>query len=154
MKILCDLISDKLLSQMVTEDTTIDNVLNLVFVNNKQMINDVDVLVNSGLSDHNLCVVRTNIMAQDSHGDEEVYPYTTSILKYRLLEATEPVWKDLNNFCWEVDWEAMLEDRPAELMTDLLVDKIEEAVVSRCGSLSKANKTTKDSCGHVWQCHV
>ena len=67
-----------------------------------------------------------------------------------MLEAAKPVWKDLNDFYGDFEWEKLFEDRSASSITDLLIDKIEEAVVSMCGSLSKANKPTKHSQGCVF----
>ena len=53
-EILCDLMTDKLLSEIVMERTHLDNVLDLVFVNDEHSVSDVEVLVNSKLSDHNV----------------------------------------------------------------------------------------------------
>ena len=108
-KLLCDVVTDKLLMQMVLEKTRLDNLLDLVFVNNESSILSIKVLHNVGLLDHNLYLVSMNIIALLDSSVEDDFPYFTSIPKYCLLEATDDDWSKLNNFFRNVDWLSLFE---------------------------------------------
>ena len=104
-------------------------------------IPDIKVLHNNSLSYHNLCLVSTNIMALLA---EDEFPYSKSILKYNLLEASDEDWVKLNNYFKDIDWMRIVEDKLLDNITDIIIKTVETAVTVICGSLSQ-DKTMEDN---------
>ena len=81
------------LIQSVTVPTRDNNILDLILVNSEVMIKDIEMIVNSKLSDHNLIVTRVNMTDVNKEEAMKKNFCDTAIPEYNLDEASDEEWE-------------------------------------------------------------
>lgn len=142
-KLLCDVIYEWFLTQKVSENTRLDNLLDLFFTNDDHSIIETEILNNVHLSDHNFIIVRTNLLFLDVSDKDLDYPYSTEIPKYDLLEATDKDWTLLNDHFGSIDWDDLFIGNNLDDITDTLINTIENGVIHVLKEKSSDKKSLK-----------
>ena len=97
-KILYEITNELLLSQIIHENTRLNNIIDLFFTNDEYCIQSIESIKNISFSDHNIMKICTNISFSKQDTSDEDYPYSTEIPRYNLLEGTDDNWSSLNSF--------------------------------------------------------
>ena len=123
--------SDKnFLKQIVTTATRQENILDLVFTNNENIVDSYDTEINSKLSDHNTIQINLNI--EDEKNDKETIlnPYPNKIFEYNLMKGTEEDWirYELIIEDYAKDFEEKSKEENTTEKYDRMIKIIEEAV--------------------------
>ena len=96
-KILCDLIQDLYLHQVIEGRTRKSNLLNLFFCIDLDTIVNHEIIDNVLFSDHAICIVNTLIATEPQKHMKKDKLYSTVIPEYDLMKAEESNWNALNS---------------------------------------------------------
>ena len=136
-------ISQKLFTEQKMKDPTRkNNILDLFFCNDDELIVDQMFIESVITSDHSLNIIRTNINIDGHNNTEKLNknnPYTIDIRKYELLEATNEEWENLQQFLYSQEWIEILQDKSVDVIADIIINKIEEGV-KKCMRLKGVTK--------------
>ena len=125
-KNLIDIVQKHALNQVVKVPTRIENILDLIFVNNVDMIDHVETIENIKVSDHKMIVAHLNVEAANTTQDERKNFCTTSIPRFNLFKATPNQWQKARTELRESKFN--LEASPSDI-TNELIDTIDKIVV-------------------------
>lgn len=144
-KQLCLLIQDLIMEQYVDTCTRGKNLLDLLFSNNCNLISNVTPMDNVLISDHTLCVMDTNIETENiSTKYSKKYLYSTEIMRYALLDASEDDWSDLNNYFNEIDRDNIICDvNDIDKVCDTMINILESGVKQTMKLKEYKKPTTK-----------
>ena len=124
--LLLSFIQDWSLCQEVKEKTHGNNILDLIFTNNTESIDEVEILENFKISDHSMIVAKLH---RDSIKDtEETLKNfcTTQIPKYNLRRASVQSWEAARDQFQKIDFS---DDHSPEELTKDLIEALEKVVV-------------------------
>ena len=130
-KLLLDLSQKLFTEQKMKDPTRKNNILDLFFCNDDELVIDQKFIESVITSDHSLNIIRTNININDQNNMEKPNnnnPYTTEIRLYELLEATDEEWENLRQFFYSHDWIDILQDKSVDEIADIIIKIIEEGV--------------------------
>ena len=74
---------------MIVTPTREDNILDYVMVNKEDFIKDIEIIVNSFLSDHNTIITQVDFDSISTKEDKKVNYCETMIPEYDLMGGTE-----------------------------------------------------------------
>ena len=86
--------------------------MDLVFTNDDSIINNIDQIINSSLSDHNTLIISTSLEARKERTiDISHNYYSTNIQKYNLADADEEDWRRFEMVMNDRDWSTVSRHR-------------------------------------------
>ena len=129
-KLLCEMVQEHFLHQVIKHNTRKNNLIDLVFCNDDELFHDQTVMENILLSDHNIIILKINITKNKMTEDSKENIYSTTIPSYNLLMAEDLEWKNLNDLLQSYDWENIFENHSVDEIVDLLINITEEGIKS------------------------
>ena len=142
--LLIDFAEEFFLQQYVDEGTRQQNILDLIFSNNEQLIIKCSQVTNSKLSDHN------TICADLSYGLKAIEEKTktnfssTKVPEYDTRGADEEEWLRLRKLLETNCWETKFEGKSVSEMTELLLAEIEDKVAKTMKKKSDCEQVNVD----------
>ena len=139
---LVSLIQDWSLTQEVKESTHSGNVLDLLFTNNSDTIEEVEIIENFKVSDHALIIAK---LARDSIKEIEAKKLnfcTTSIPQYNLKGASVECWRKAREDFTEIVFE---DDSDPETLTVKLIESLESVVAANFDVFAPPSRANKKS---------
>ena len=102
--ILCDIMEEFLFKQFIRDPTRKNNILDLFFCNDFNLVEEYQIIENIFYSDQCSIVIETNInnMKEDDI-NEYVNHYSTEIPNYETLDTSPEEWNKLNDFIFNID---------------------------------------------------
>ena len=141
-----DLMSKNFYSQYISQPTRSpgDNTLDLIFINDNNLINDI-LITPTSFSDHHMIRLTTNINLVDDP-TRETNPNPTIPLKTFNFHSEKTNWDNINVYLSDQNWDTTFHNMAIETMVKVLLEKCAEActnnVPARC-TISK-NKIPRD----------
>ena len=145
--LLMEFVSAYCLSQVVSEPTRKNNILDLLFVNNPEIIWKIDI-DDTVVSDHKLLLARTRI--PDGMKNPEVYPELHGFSRLNFFSEMVD-WEKLNRIFLEIDWESEFDAKSVSEILDVLQERLLEECekqIPRKGANRKKVKCTQGSENH------
>ena len=111
-QVLLEFADEFFLHQVITSPTRRNNILDLIFTNNTNIINDQTIICNEKLSDHYFIQLNMNY---DNHVSNETKKEKTNhsktnLNKYDFQAASDELWYRFNLLMQEVNFESMFEN--------------------------------------------
>ena len=125
---LIDFAEEFFLQQFIDEGTRRQNILDLVFSNNDQLIIKCSQITNTKLSDHNTICADLSYGLKPLEEKKNTNFSTTSIPDYDTSGADEEEWLRLRRLLETNHWEEMFEGKSTSEMTTILLAEIEDKV--------------------------
>ena len=127
------------LLQYIKVPTRKDNILDLIFTDDTELIEDISQEVHSAISDHNTIVVSVNVNSANSDTNETRENFsTTQIPLYKTDNLDKDIVRKIKNDLINTDWNGV--------SVESLTNTIEEVIVKHCekkGAIEK-NKEGKN----------
>ena len=127
------------LLQYIKVPTRKDNILDLIFTDDTELIEDISQEVHSAISDHNTIVVSVNVNSANSDTNETRENFsTTQIPLYKTDNPDKDIVRKIKNDLINTDWNGV--------SVESLTNTIEEVIVKHCekkGAIEK-NKEGKN----------
>ena len=125
---LIDIIHNNAFTQIVNIPTRLENILDLVFVNNTNLVDNIEAIENIVVTDHKLIIAHLNTEVIDPEEESRINFCSTSIPLYNLFKASPGQWKEARNKLEEMKVDQ--DSSPSKMMTNLIssLDKL----VSTC----------------------
>ena len=138
---------DHFLIQVVKNPTRLNNILDLVFTNDTDMVGDITHEANKDLTDHHTLIVRTSLATKNRISvDKSRSFYTTSIHKYDMQDAPDNVWHDFRDSLDDFDWsftDKMDPDQVEEHMAACLESAVADSFPLKRVEKSHGNRIPK-----------
>ena len=144
--ILCNFVQEQFMEQYIDSSTRGQNLLDLMFCNDSDLITYNLPIDNVIISDHTLCVLGTNFNITPISRKVRSNIYSTEISNYNLMDATSNEWENLNNHLFNIDWEEVFRDDCIENICDVIIKHIENGVMTYMRPMV-CNKPTHKSDG-------
>ena len=141
--LLMEFVSAYCLSQVVSEPTRKNNILDLLFVNNPEIIWKIDI-DDTVVSDHKLLLARTRI--PDGMKNPEVYPELHGFSRLNFFSEMVD-WEKLNRIFLEIDWESEFDAKSVSEILDVLQERLLEECekqIPRKGAYRKKSNVPRD----------
>ena len=122
------MIQDLYLHQIIDGHTRKNNILDLFFCSDTDIIVNHEKLENVLFSDHALCIVNTLIASDPIKTTNKDKLYTTDIPMYNLMKAEDTDWDKLNEELSSLDWDSIFSLKDMNDMADDMISNIETAV--------------------------
>ena len=140
---LVDFAEDFFLLQYVDEATRKQNILDLIFTNNNNLIIRCRQVINAKLSDHNTIITELSYGLKQLENKQNKNFTTTTIPEYDFQGADDENWARMKSLLNVVEWEKEFENKSVHEMTNIflkeLVDKVEKTLEKKT-SYEKVNK--------------
>ena len=140
---LLDLIREKALSQEVDTPTRGTNTLDLIFSNNNEYIDFIEIIENVDMSDHNFLVAHINKEAEVLNEVSRTNFCSTSIPEFNLQKATTEEWRKaretFSNKAELIDTEASSNDIIEEVIKALELTVVESFIKNTAPDRSNFN---------------
>ena len=133
--LLCKFVLDYFMEQFFDSCTKGRNLLYLMFSSDPNLVISNTPLDNVIISDHTLCLIETNMSSVPIPLKERKNLYSTEIMIYNLLGASDVERKHLNEFYCGTNSDELLSHNTRDEDCDELINTLEEGV--RNLSLSK-----------------
>ena len=112
-----ELIDDCYLHQLVTEPTRYDNILDLVFSSEADMIEDVDVREPAVNSD--LCTIHFNLVVRRQAKNNP---------DWQTIDYNRGDWESIRRYLDAIAWKPLLEDKTCEEQLKIFTELIKQQV--------------------------
>lgn len=124
-KIISEFIHRNLMTQHMDSPTRYENILDLSFCSNNDMILRKDILSNVIFSDHTLNVIETEGLSEEQNKEVKNH-CSTSIPDYITDKATDEENDNFINDLYQVEWDSMINlSDDVNQITDFIIDNIE-----------------------------
>ena len=110
------------LSQSVRVPTREDNILDLILVNSPELIKDIETVVNSKLSDHNLIIAGVNMSDEKAENAAKKNFCDTEIPQHNLEDASEEDWQDALDWLMNQDLDNLNESELVNTINKLVMN--------------------------------
>ena len=107
---LIDFVNTHYLTQMVVTPTRQDNILDYVFVNKENFIKNIEIQMNSYLSDHNTITAEVDFIGISNVEDKKTNFCDTVIPEYDLMAASEEQWNEARAWKEAIDYKDVEND--------------------------------------------
>ena len=128
-KMLIEFVEEHFLQQHVKEATRKENILDLIFTNNQDLIVKCNQIQHSKLSDHktNVALLSYNLKPQELQ--EKVNFATTAIPEYNTAGADDEDWLRASKLLDRVNWEEELKNLVEIDMANQILNKMEDVII-------------------------
>jgi hypothetical protein len=141
---LLEFAKENFLEQIVETSTRGNNILDLVFTNNPQLVNFYNIIVNSKLLDHNTVDTNLNFSYNQEKKDKKVVnPYNTKIFEYNTKEADDEDWERFAQHVGYLDPEEKLSGKkPTEMLKKIyaILEKASEVCLKKEADFEEDDK--------------
>ena len=127
-----------MMNQTVFSPTRNNNILDLIFTNNQNMITEHNMIMNSNFSDHNTIISKLNIKLNQSHKNEKfINIHDTKIPMFKIKDVPDYHWENysdlINTYIWSEQSSKCndIEDR-IKLLLDTILMSIEQCFENLC----------------------
>ena len=110
------------MSQSVRVPTREDNILDLILVNSPELIKDIETVVNSKLSDHNLIIAGVNMSDEKAENAAKKNFCDTEIPQHNLEDASEEDWQDALDWLMNQDLDNLNESELVNTINKLVME--------------------------------
>ena len=117
---LLDLTDQFFMNQMITEPTRNDNILDLFFANDEEVILKIEIEPQTILSDHKLQLITTCFNQKDEYAPSQ----NANGFKMLNFNGRDVDWKTLNEKLTEVEWKKELENRSTHEIHQFLLQTL------------------------------
>lgn len=126
---LIDLTDKYYLNQCICEPTRINNVLDLIFINDTDLLTQISVEdVSKSFSDHNLII--TNIANNENYKEPPFKKQNSHMLSNFQFWSDEIKWEEMNKYFNDINWEEKLKsENKVEDDTNTLYNEIYNACI-------------------------
>jgi len=117
------------MEQMVRENTRQNNLLDLVFCSDSNLIiNHNQIINNQSFSDHNSIVVTLSLGLKHLEANQRINHSLTTIPEYDIKSGDEEDWLRMNMLLSKINWEEELKGLTVQEITDKLMLELETNV--------------------------
>ena len=116
---LIDIVTKYSLSQIVKLPTRLENILDLMFTNNTELIDSIETIENIKVTDHKLVVAHLISKTQELREESRKNFCSTSIPLYNLLKTSPDQWQKAREELSTKDFDK--DTSPTKMMDDLIV---------------------------------
>ena len=148
------------LAQHIDQGTRRQNILDLIFTNNDQLITRCYQIINSTLSDHNTICCELSYGLKPLEQKGPINFSSTQIPEYDTAGADEEDWLRVNTLLQSIDWEAKFEGMSTTQMSECLLSELEKVVVkilkkkSNFSNIKSADQGNTLLCGTKTENHI
>ena len=139
---LIDFVEEFFMTQYIENATRKNNILDLVFTNNSELINQCQQIINANISDHNTILTKLSYGLKPLEKKEKKNFASTKIPEYEVKAADDEDWLRMNLILQSINWEEELSELSVTDMAHVLYKELEAATekVMKKKSESKENK--------------
>ena len=132
---------DFFLDQLIRHPTRNNNILDLIFTNDHQLIRDYNIICNNQLSDHYIIKFGVTCTSKKTCSEKISKSfYETNLNEYDFYNASEELWLRFNYLCGNINSEDLFEDASTQAKLEIFYDevcKIVDIVFDKKNDVSK-----------------